>query len=353
VPGTEDGEPMTTSRTFRTALITGISGSGGSYLAEYILEHHPGVAVHGLARWHTTANAANLAAVRDRVTVHECDLLDLGSILRVLTGVRPDVIFHLAAHANVRVGFDTPIAVYNNNVMGTMNLLEAIRLSGTDPLMQMCSTSEVYGQVTPDLVPITENCPISPANPYAASKAAQDLLCGAYWQSFGLRVVRTRMFTYVNPRRADLFATAFARQVARIEAGQQRELLHGNLQSTRTMIDVRDAMSAYWGAATGGEVGAVYNIGGATTMTVGEVLDYLKAQATVDIPSRVDPALMRPVDVTLQIPDCEKFRAATGWTVVHSFEESVAHLLAHCRQAVASDMRSNPLDADRASTGAH
>lgn len=142
------------------------------------------------------------------------------------------------------------------------------------------------------------------------------------------------MFAYLNPRRADLFATAFARQVARIEAGLQKELLHGNLASTRTLIDVRDAMESYWIAAEKCAFGEAYNIGGNTVITVGEFLDLLKKKAKVKIPSRVDPKLLRPTDVTLQIPDTSKFAKTTGWKPKYSFEDSVEFLLEHCRRGL-------------------
>jgi GDPmannose 4,6-dehydratase/GDP-4-dehydro-6-deoxy-D-mannose reductase len=320
---------------FRRALITGISGSGGSYLAEYIAERHPAVEIHGLSRWHSTAAAGNLARVADRVRLHECDLRDFSSVLAALRAAEPDVVFHLASHANVRASFTTPLAVLDNNVMGTANLLEALRAAGQDPVLQLCSTSEVYGQVLPHEVPITEEQPLRPASPYAASKVAQDLLGLVYHKSYGMRIVRTRMFAYLNPRRADLFATSFARQVARIEAGLQRELVHGNLDSVRTLIDVRDAMEAYWVAAERCEPGEAYNIGGDTTISVGEFLELLKRHARVPIPTRQDPALLRPADVTLQVPDVSKFTNATGWRPRCDFESSVAHLLEHCRSRLA------------------
>lgn len=314
-------------------LITGISGSGGSYLAESLLELAPSPEVHGISRWHSTSAHKNLQAIQKKIHLHECDLSDLSSVIRTLTLAKPAYIFHIASHANVRASFDTPLAVIQNNVMGTANLLEGIRVLGLDPVIQFCSTSEVYGKVTQ--VPIREDAPLLPASPYAASKVTQDLLGYVYFLSYGMKIVRTRMFTYLNPRRADLFATAFALQVARIEAGLQTELFHGNLDSTRTFIDVRDAMEAYWLAALRGQPGEVYNIGGTTTKTVGEFLDILKSKAKVAIPSSQDPKLLRPADVTLQIPDTTKFQKATQWKPRHSFEESVDHLLSECRRQVA------------------
>ena len=318
-------------RDFKRVLITGIGGSGGSYLAEYILENHPGVEVHGIARWHSTTQD-NLRGIANRVKVHEADLNDLGSTLEAVRSVAPDAIFHLAAHANVRASFITPQAVLANNILGTGNLFEAVRLASLDPLIQLCSTSEVYGQVDPKDVPILEDAPMRPASPYAVSKVAQDLLGYTYFVSYRMRIIRTRMFAYLNPRRSDLFATSFARQVARIEVGLQDELTHGNLDSVRTIIDVRDAMRAYWDALLYCTPGEAYNIGGTTTMTVRDFLERLKSMARTRIPTRVDPALLRPADVTLQIPSVKKFTSMTGWKPRYSFEESIAHLLDYWRE---------------------
>ena len=319
-------------RSFQRVLITGISGSGGSYLAEYIAKYQPQVEVHGLSRWHSTASSENLRAIAHKVNLHEADLMDCGSVMGVIQQVRPDAIFHLAAHANVRASFITPHAVLANNILGTVNLFEAIRLSKLDPVIQLCSTSEVYGQVHPKNIPITEDCPICPASPYAVSKVAQDLLGGSYWMSYQMQIIRTRMFAYLNPRRTDLFATSFARQVAWIEAGlQDNVIVHGNLESVRTLIDVRDAMRAYWDAIVWCVPGEVYNIGGVTIMKVGEFLERLIAAAKVPITTRCDPNLLRPADVTLQIPAIEKFAQATGWKPQYSFEDSLSELLGYWR----------------------
>lgn len=315
-------------------LITGITGSGGSYLADYITTNHPSVEVHGLSRWHSTTHLDNLRNSRGAI-LHECDLMDFSAVLRVLELICPDAIFHLASHANVRASFQTPLAVINNNVMGTANLLEAVRASKLEPVIQICSTSEVYGQVSAEDIPIREDTQMRPASPYAVSKTTQDLLGYSYFMAYKMRIIRTRMFAYLNPRRADLFATSFALQVARIERRLQGELLHGNLDSVRTIVDVRDAMRAYWDAILYCEPGEAYNIGGTTSISVGDFLKVLLSLAKgCPIKTRLDPNLIRPVDVTLQIPDTSKFQAATGWKPQFSFEESVVHLLDHCRQQV-------------------
>jgi GDPmannose 4,6-dehydratase/GDP-4-dehydro-6-deoxy-D-mannose reductase len=222
--------------------------------------------------------------------------------------------------------------------MGTATLFEVLRQIDIDPVIQLCSTSEVYGQVDPKNVPITEDCPINPSSPYAVSKLAQDMLGYTYFRSYGMKVIRTRMFAYLNPRRADLFATSFALQVARIEAVSQKVLKHGNLESTRTLIDVRDAMESYWVATVAGDIGETYNIGGVNVVEVGEFLNILIKHAKCDIPTEQDPKLMRPSDVTLQIPDTTKFEAKTGWKPKYSFEESVEFLLSRCRSTIAREV---------------
>ncbi|MEK7090432.1 MAG: GDP-mannose 4,6-dehydratase, partial [Patescibacteria group bacterium] len=275
----------------KKVLITGINGSGASYLTDYIAANHPECELHGTSRWHTSRN---LASIKAGLHIHACDLMDFSSIFKVLKAVNPDYIFHLASHANVRESFDIPLAVIENNVMGTANFLEAVRTAEIKPRIQLCSTSEVYGQVDPKNVPIREDCPIKPSSPYAVSKTFQDCLGYVYYRSFGIPIITTRMFTYINPRRSDLFATAFALQVARVEAGLQKELVHGNLDSVRTLIDSRDAMEAYWVAIEKCVPGEAYNIGGSTTMTIGEFLEILKRKASRPIPTRLDPSLLRP-----------------------------------------------------------
>jgi GDPmannose 4,6-dehydratase/GDP-4-dehydro-6-deoxy-D-mannose reductase len=223
------------ARAFQRVLITGIGGRA-SYLAEYPSSTTP--TSRCTASRGGTAHLDNLAAIASRGTVHEADLTDW-STFAALRAAAPDAVFHLAAHANVRASFVTPDAVLRDNILGTSTLLEAIRLAGLDPWIQLCSSSEVYGQVAPEHVPIGEDTPFRPASPYAVSKAAQDLLGWTYFTSYRMRIIRTRMFSYLNPRRSDLFATSFARQVARVERGLQAEIVHGNLDSVRTLIDVR------------------------------------------------------------------------------------------------------------------
>ena len=260
--------------------------------------------------------------------------MDISSIIRVLKKCNPTRIFHLAAYANVRKAFDTPLAVLNNNIMGTAHLLEAVRMVCPDCLVQICSSSEVYGN--PQTTPMLETHPIMPVNPYSVSKLSQESLGYAYHKSWGMNIILTRMFAYINPRRTDLFASSFATQIAEIECGKREVLVHGNLESVRTLIDVRDAMESYWVACDHCDPGEPYNIGGESVVTVGDFLEILKKKSKVPIESRQNPDLLRPVDITLQIPDTKKFYEATKWRPKISLDESIEFLLDECRKRVNS-----------------
>ena len=321
----------------KKVLITGIAGSGGSYLAEYIANNHPEVEINGIA--YARSTRLNLKTLDKRIVRHEADLIDFGSVLSVLNKTQPDAIFHLAAYANVRASFLTPNTFLSNNILGTSNLFEAIRAAHLDPVIQLCSTSEVYGQVDPKDVPIKESSPLKPASPYAVSKATQDLLGWSYFNSYQMRIIRTRMFSYLNPRRSDLFASSFYKQVAWIERDLQKELTHGNLESVRTIIDIRDAMRAYWLAIIHCRPGEIYNIGGTTSVKVGDFLDKLILLSSVPIKTRCDPELLRPADVTLQIPCVDKFSKETGWEPQYNFDESVIYLLEYWRKKADDEVR--------------
>ena len=315
-------------------LITGITGMVGSHLAEFILKNFPDVNIHGLIRWRSPLD--NIRHIQSRLHLHQAELRDLNSLINLLRIVRPVRIFHLAAQSYVTMSFSAPADTLHTNVIGTSNLLDAIRITGIDPLVHICSSSEVYGQVSEDETPIREDNPLRPASPYAVSKVGEDMIALQCYLSYGIKTIRTRMFTHTGPRRGDVFAeSAFAKQIAEIEAGiQQGPVRVGNLDSVRTFADVRDAVKAYWLLLEKGRPGEVYNIGGKETMTVGAMLEILKSMACCKIEHEVDPNLLRPSDVTLQIPDVSKFQTATGWSPEISVEKTLQDLLDYHRKKI-------------------
>jgi GDP-mannose 4,6-dehydratase len=317
-------------------LITGLTGMVGSHLAEYILTSHPGVEVHGLVRWRSPLD--NIRQILPQIHLHYAELRDLNSLIVLLNKVKPEKIFHLAAQSFVTTSFDAPADTLHTNVIGTTNLLDAVRITGIDPMIHICSSSEVYGQVTAEELPIKENNPFRPASPYAVSKTGEDMISLQYFLSYGIKTIRTRMFTHTGPRRGDGFAeSAFAKQIAEIEAGIKTDSVKvGNLDSVRTFADVRDAVKAYWLLLEKCTPGEVYNIGGDRTMTIGDMLEMMKGMATCKIEHEIDPALLRPSDVTLQIPDISKFQNATGWKPEISVEQTFQDLLDYHRNRIKS-----------------
>jgi len=321
-------------------LITGITGFVGSHLVEYILAHHPGTEISGIKRWRSPKD--NIRGVLNKVKLYDCDLRDLGSLIRVFGEVQPDIIFHLAAQSFVPTSYNAPADTLDTNVIGTCNLLEAVRILKIDPVIHICSSSEVYGQVKPEEVPITESCPLRPVSPYAVSKVGEDMLGYMYFQAYKLKTLRTRMFTHSGARRGEVFVDSwFALQIARIEAGLQEPVVRvGNLDSVRTFADVRDTVRAYWLLTTKCPPGEVYNIGGDVTMTIREMLDQLLGMTsfTKKIEVRQDAALIRPADVTLQIPSSDKFKAATGWKPEIPYRQTLLDMLNYWRQEIARDL---------------
>jgi GDP-mannose 4,6-dehydratase len=315
-------------------LITGITGFVGSHLAEYVLNLNEGHEVYGLCRWRSPKD--NLEKIFSRVKLFEADLVDLSGLIRHMQMIKPEVIFHLAAQSYVLTSFNTPIQTLWTNVIGTTNLLEAIRFTGIDPVIHVCSSSEVYGQVGEADIPITETCPFKPASPYAVSKVGEDMVAYQYFSSYGLKTIRTRMFTHTGPRRGDVFAfSAFSKQIAAAELGLQPPVIRvGNLDSVRTVCDVRDAVKAYWILVNRCRPGEVYNIGGNQTVTIGEGLQMLLALSPKQLEIKVDPALLRPSDVTLQIPSIQKFTEETGWQPEIPLKTTLIDILEYWRETL-------------------
>jgi len=317
-------------RNFKRCLITGITGSGGSYLAEHILKKNNNTNVYGFYRSEGYLKFLKKKH-KNKITFFKQDLTKYKSLKSKINRIKPDLIFHIASNADVRGSFDFPIKISDNNNSITVNLLEACRKSKIDPLIIICSTSEVYGNVEKKNMPIDENNNIAPINPYAVTKAYQDLLSQVYHKSFGMKIIITRMFSYSNARRKNLFQTAFAKQIVDCEKGKKNFIEHGNLKSVRTFVDIEDAMESYWLAAKKGKVGEIYNICGDKVISVKDYLMELKKNAKVPFKTKLNKSLLRPQDINLQIASCYKFKRHTGWHPKISFRKSVKKLLNEVR----------------------
>ena len=269
------------------------------------------------------------------------------SLIAVVKKIKPDYVFHLAAQSYPQTSFTAPIDTLNTNILGTCRLLEALKLAMEEdknykPVIHVCASSEVFGRIPADMKPengIHEECPFHPASPYAISKTGTDLLGRYYAEAYGMTIMTTRMFTHTGPRRGDVFhESTFAKQIAMIEAGLiEPKVMVGNLKSLRTYADVRDAVRAYYMLVTVNPIpGEYYNIGGNYTCEVGDTLNTLISYSTKKdtIEIVVDQERLRPIDADLQVPDCSKFKAHTGWEPQISFETTMRDLLDYWRNRV-------------------
>ena len=326
----------------RRALITGITGMVGSHLADYLLAN-TNWNIYGMCRWRSPLdNVDHLierANSKDRLYFIEGDLIDYISLQHAVELSGPDYVFHLAAQSYPMVSFTSPIQTLNTNILGTEGLLEALRHNKTiNPVIHVCSSSEVFGRVPKEKLPINEECSFHPASPYSISKVGTDLIGRFHAEAYGQKVVTTRMFSHTGARRGDIFCeSSFAKQIAMIEQGLMPPIIKvGNLGSLRTWADVRDAVRAYYMLVTINPIpGEYYNIGGSFSCTVGEMLYYLISISTYkDIDIEIEPSRLRPLDADLQIPDTTKFQEHTGWKPEIPFETTMLDLLNYWRERI-------------------
>lgn len=325
-------------------LITGAAGMVGSHLIDFLRIQEPTWDLHLLLRWQESLDNLEhiLADVENPsvgLTIHYGDLRDLISLEHICETISFDYVFHLAAQSFPKTSFSNPIETYDCNIQGTENLLYAIHKHSPSAKVHVCSSSEVYGQVSKEEFPISESCRFHPASPYAISKVGTDLIGQHYAQAYDLETRVTRMFTHTGPRRGDVFAeSTFAKQIAMIEAGVKAPIVKvGNLDSLRTWADVRDAVRAYHLLLTHDGImrGDVFNIGGATVKTIGEMLEHLLSLSKVSgIRVEQDETRLRPIDADLQVPDTSKFSRISGWEPEIPFEKTMEDLLDYWRQRV-------------------
>ncbi|HTK31077.1 MAG TPA: GDP-mannose 4,6-dehydratase [Candidatus Saccharimonadaceae bacterium] len=314
----------------RRVLVTGVTGFAGSHLVDYMLTRND-CQIFGIQRWRSRTE--NIEHFADKITLLECDLRDATSTRDTLEKVRPDWIFHLAAQSFVPTSWSAPTESLTTNILGQVNVFEAVRKIGLQCRIQLACSSEEYGMVFPDEVPIKETNPLRPLSPYAVSKVTQDMLGYQYWMSFKVDSVRTRGFNHEGPRRGPVFvASDFAKQIADIEKGRKAPVLSvGNLEAKRDFTDVRDMVKAYWLALEKCEPGEVYNICSGTAWSIQKVLDHLLSLTKQKIEVRQDPARLRPSDVPILLGDNSKFVKATGWKPTIPFEKTLADMLEHWR----------------------
>ena len=314
------------------ALITGIAGFAASHLADTLLEE--GIEVFGIEI--KGARLDNLEHIKCRIKVFSCDVSDVSCLKRVLRKVKPSIIFHLAAQSVPHESWFNPANSLKVNIIGTANILEAVKELRLNARIHISSSAECYGFVHSSEVPITESQLFRPLSPYGVGKAGQDLLGYQYFKSYGMQIVRTRAFNHFGPRMSQKFApSSFARQIALIEKDKQEPVIYvGDLKPIRDFTDVRDIASAYWLSLKKGESGEVYNVCSGKGNKISNILETLLRFSDKMIDIKVDKKRFRPSDVKILVGDNSKFSKATGWKPKVSFDESLRDLLDYWRERV-------------------
>ena len=311
-------------------LITGITGFVGSHMVDYLL-NIKGLEIYGIHRWRSRTE--NIDHVIDKVHLVECDIRDSSSVKNVVEVIKPDRIFHLAAQSFVPTSWNAPAETITTNIIGNLNIFEAVRHSGINPRILVAGSSEEYGLVSENELPIKEENPMRPLSPYALSKIGQDFLSYQYFMSYKLDVVRTRAFNHTGPRRGQVFVSSnFAKQIADIEKGKNDSVIYvGNLNARRDFTDVRDIVKAYWLALEKCKAGEVYNICAGKDYSIKEILDILLSYTDIKISVRQDSKRLRPSDVPILRGDCLKFYKETGWKPEIPFEQTLLDILNYWR----------------------
>ncbi|MCX7622424.1 MAG: GDP-mannose 4,6-dehydratase [Thermomicrobium sp.] len=312
----------------RRALITGASGFVGSHLAERL-------ATSG--QWEVIGLSARPSPPSPFVAQHlVCDLLNADLVRKTLAHWRPDVIFHLAAVSYVPRSFQDPVGTIANNMIAQVHVLEAARTLQPPPIVVVVSSSDAYGLVYEDELPVRETQPFRPLSPYGVSKAGQDLLGLQYYLAYRLPVVRVRPFTHIGPGQSERFAiSGFARQIAEAELGLAPPvLLVGDLEVERDLLDVRDVVRAYELLAEERFAGEVFNIASGRSWRLSDVVERLLALARVRIRVEQDPGRLRPVDVRVLRGDASALHAATGWRPEIPLERTLLDTLDYWRRTL-------------------
>jgi GDP-4-dehydro-6-deoxy-D-mannose reductase len=307
-------------------LITGINGFVGQHLARYLLTQ-PEITVFGL-------EVQKIALGLDNVLVYETDLMVPEQVIQTIEAVQPDGIFHFAARTSVPESYTNQSATLMTNIVGTVNMLDAVRHSVRSKCRIVIScSSDQYGRVEPKELPIKETQPFRPLTPYAVSKIGQEMVAYQYYLSYGLQTIRVRAFNHTGPgQKPDFVCPSFANQIAAIERKDQPTKIQvGNLDTRRDFTDVRDMVAAYWLAMNQGEPGEVYNVCSGRSYSMREILDKLLALSSVKIEVVPDPNKTRPVDVPVLEGDYTKFKSKTGWEPRIPFGQTLQDLLNYYR----------------------
>ncbi|MBS3909164.1 MAG: GDP-mannose 4,6-dehydratase [Actinobacteria bacterium] len=315
-------------------LVTGITGFVGGHLIE-CLHAIPNVEIYGSA-FGATPEYFDQLNTNSNVTVIGCDLTKSDAAKRLVEIAKPDLVFHLAGIASIADTLENAEYVITNNIIGQLNLLDALKSISPKAKVLIISSGEVYGSASEDELPLSEKSDLRPNNPYSVSKLGQEFLGYQFYAAYNIPVVFARPFNHTGPRQHGNFVVpSFAKQIAEIEAGLRKPIMRvGNLQAKRDFLDVRDVVKAYWLTLNKGIPGQRYNVASGKMQSIAQILNLLLRHSKASIEVRIDPKLVRGIDTPCLLGDAGKLRELTGWQPEIPLDKTLADTLDYWRHFI-------------------
>lgn len=317
----------------KRVLITGVGGFVGSHLLDLLVSKKAKYELYGIIRERSSLEKIghNVNSLR----LINCDLVNFGSVFNIVREIKPEYIYHLAGESSVKLSWAGPFSSVNNNIVATLNILEALRsIDDKETKILLACSSEEYGLISEEDIPIKEETPLKPASPYAVTKVAVDMFGSQYCSSYGIKVIRIRAFNHTGPRRDEVYALSnFAKQIVEVEKGIKGNKIYvGNLSAIRDYTDVRDVVRGYELAMEHCEPGQVYNLCSSKGYKMGNLLEILIGLSKLHIEIVQNEERVRPVDLPIIVGDNSKFVEITSWEPQISIERTLQDLLNYWRK---------------------
>lgn len=311
----------------KKAMIIGAAGFVGGYLINHLKDD---------MKWKVYGTKLNTEKIeREGIEIYNLDILIKEEIIKLFEKVKPDYIFNLAAQSSVSLSWKNPLLTVDINIKGVINILDAVReIDKYNPRIMLIGSSEEYGNVKEDEIPVKEENNLRPGNIYAVTKVCQNMIGKIYSVAYGMDIVNIRAFNHIGPKQTPLFVVSdFCKQVAEIEKGLREPIIYtGNLETERDFTDVRDIVRAYSALALNGKKGETYNVGSGKTVSIKEILDIILENSTKSIEIRRDEKRYRPIDIPIIEADIEKLKKITDWKPEMLLEESIKEILDYWRK---------------------
>jgi GDP-4-dehydro-6-deoxy-D-mannose reductase len=315
-------------------LITGVSGFVGSHLLDVLADTNQDSL---FGTYFTQKSLENLGNNRDKIDLQKVDLRNEKEVHELISKIKPDAVYHLAAFTSPANSLSSPNETIINNITSQVNILEGMKKNNLiNSRILVVSSAEVYGDIKESDLPIDEETPFNPTNPYAVSKLAQDFLGRQYFLSYGLQAIRVRPFNHIGPRQSPNFVvSSFAKYIAEIEKGKRAAVIPvGNLEARRDFTDVIDVIRAYVLLMEKGIAGDVYNIGSGKSYKISDILDKLISYSNIKVKIETDKSLLRSIDKPDLICDATKLKEITGWTPTIPIERTLKETLDYWRNII-------------------